>query len=239
MPRGELILLDKAGEVAGVFGGKGAGVVVEVGKDIPVLQLAADDFGPGGQLLPAVFVVVEDFHPVEAEVNKVGSWPARRLGKGLGVVPNQAGVVLAEKLKNRRLEPTGVAEFESEARRLGVTVQKLLEAVKVQLEAGRQLPEDNGQFFLERLDSLPKPLPKGRANVEAMKVGQTAGRLDGEAKVDRSAAVPVGKGGRAGEAVEGAVDFQAVKLLAVKFQPLAGRKFSRVKFTPPVGIAKT
>src|SRR5690606_3395492 len=145
----------------------------------------------------------------------------------VGAGPGAAGQAVVVAAGELRCGGGGAGQQREEAR----------EAVAVEGEVGRELPEDGAELVAEEQHAGGEEVGERRLDVaQLLHVGDEAAALDGEEEAGRRRVVPAAEAGRALERVERAVDLDAVEPTARVLEFAAARQSGRIEAVVPAPV---
>ena len=226
-------------KVPGVLRGKGLSIVVEVDIHVsPPLQIAPDSSGIGQQLLRRVATGVAATTTVATEIDETGG--QRQVSDKIGPVGHaEANAGCLTESDDLGANPAFMPEFQGMAGGIrGQQLQKLLQPADIAGKIWRELPEDDPELGAEE----QRPGHEARQGLfrfdKLFDMGDETAPLETEGKGGWGYQLPVSKGLRLQQAIEGDIELDAAESRAIVIKPPLGREVVRIKAPAPVRIAE-
>lgn len=148
-----------------------------------------------------------------------------------------------QKLERLGVQPAFVPDLQGSAKLLDYALppkiaKEAFEALDVEGPGRGKLKENGAQLLPKARGPLKEEADGGLGVLQPLDVGDEAAGFDGEDEAQGRALPPSLEGRSRGEAVEGVVQLNRLKMPAVVPKPLGGSKALRVEDPPPMGVAE-
>ena len=122
----------------------------------------------------------------------------------------------------------------------GKKFEEILEALAIETELWRELPENRAEFWAELEQAVGEEVGKRLLGVAQFQhVREIAWTFDGEDEAGGCRGCPLPEAFRALERIEGAVDFDGGEFAGGEFELAALWKLLRIEDIAPAGVAPT
>ncbi len=148
----------------------------------------------------------------------------------------ERGVVLPEKIEDRRLVPARVPELDRDPVPLRQQREETPEPVPIGAQHGRQLEQHRAELFSQSRHAAEDEVEALLYAAELLHVGDEAGGLPGEEEILRRALAPRRHGFFGGEAVERVVDLRRGEAGPIVSEEVRGLERGGIEWPAPGGV---